>query len=100
MALKGFMTYAFTHMGNFLLPLLLPLPLHTPLPPASGPMSKPQGLYPSLKAQIQVLRPKSLEARIWALGLGFGPRLLEFGILSLRLGFGPQDWDFGLEAEI
>ena len=51
-ALKGSMTYAFTHMGNFLLLLLLLL-LHPPI--------KSQSWHPnsSLEAQIPVLRPKS-----------------------------------------
>ena len=69
---KGPMTYAFTHMGNFL--LLLLLLLRTPLPPASRPISQPGGPYPSLEAQISVLWPKSLETGIWASGLGFGPQ--------------------------
>ena len=80
------MTYAFTHMGNFLLLLLLLLLLlrTLPLPPASRPISQPGGPYSSLEAQIPVLRPKSLETGIWALGLGFRPR----------------GWDMGLQAEI
>ena len=65
---KGSMTYAFTHMGNFLLLLLL---LRTPLPPASRPISHPGGPYPSLEGQIPVLRPKSLETGIWASRLEF-----------------------------
>ena len=40
---KGSMTYAFTHMGDFLLLLLL----------------RPSPSNPSLKAQIPVSRPKS-----------------------------------------
>ena len=44
---------AITHKENFLLLLLLP--------------------FPSLEAQIPVLRPKSLKAVIWAFGLVFGP---------------------------
>ena len=52
---KGSMTYAFTHMGSFLLLLLL----CTPPPPASRPISQPGGPYPSLEAQIPVLRSKS-----------------------------------------
>ena len=51
---------------------------------APRPVSQPGGPYPSLEAQIPVLRPKSLEAEIKALGLGFGT----------------QDWDLGLEAGI
>ena len=49
---KGSMSYAFTHVGNFLLLLLRP----------SSPPT-----------QIPVLSPKSLDSRIWALGWGFGP---------------------------
>ena len=88
---KGSMTYAFTHMGNFL--LLLLLLLLRPPPPASRPISQPGGPYPSLEAQISVLRPKShpqgpnpnpkaqipvsrdlgLKTGIWASRLGYGP---------------------------
>ena len=46
---KGSMTYAFTHMGNFLFLLLL-------CPPAK---SNPSQINPSIKAQIPVSRPKS-----------------------------------------
>ena len=91
------MTYAFTHMENFLLLLLL---LRTP-PPTSRPISQPRSPYPSLKAQIPVLRPKSLEAGIGALGLGFGPQDwnlgLEAGIWASRLRYGPRGWDMGVE---
>ena len=52
-AQKGSMTYAFTQ-GNFLLLLLL---LRTP--PTSRPISQPHRPYPSLEAQIPVLRSKS-----------------------------------------
>ena len=62
---KGSMIYAFTHMGSFLLLLLL---LRTPLPPASRPIPQPGGPYISLQAQIPILRPKSLASGIWALG--------------------------------
>ena len=56
-ALKGSMTYAFTHMGDFLLLLLLLLLLlRTPPPPVSRPISQPGGPYPSLEAQIPDLR--------------------------------------------
>ena len=82
---KGSMTYAFTHMGNFL------LLLRTPPPPslqayisAWRPISQPRGPNPSLDAQIP---------REWNLGLWVG-------IWALRVGFGPQDWDLGLEAGI
>ena len=54
-ATKGSMTYAFTHVGNFFLLLRTP--------PASRPISQPGGPYPSLEAQIPVLRPKSLAWR-------------------------------------
>ena len=80
------MTYAFTHMGNFLLLLL-----RTPPPPslqthisAWRPISQPRGPNPSLEAQIP---------RDWNLGLGVE-------ILALRMGFEPQDWDLGLQAGI
>ena len=43
---------------------------HVPPPPTSRPIYQPQGPYPSLKAQIPVLRPKSLKAGIWALKMG------------------------------
>merc|ERR1711911_575817 len=102
------MTYAFTHMGNFLLLLQ-----------SRGPNpSNHEGQNPSLEAQISALRPKSqprgwdpaswlgssppgydfgLYARIWASRLGFGPQGwdlgLEAGIWALRLEFGPRDWD-------
>ena len=73
-----------------------------PLPPASRPISQPGGPYPSLEAQIPVLSPKSLETRIWALGLGFGPwgwdLGLKTGIWASRLGYGPPGWDMGPEA--
>ena len=52
---KGSMTYAFTHMGSFLLLLLL----HTPPPQVSRPISQPPGQNPILKAQIPIPRPKS-----------------------------------------
>ena len=85
---KGSMTYAFTHMGSFLLLLLL-----RPYPPSPSlqahisawrPISQPQGPNPSHEAQIP---------REWNLGLGVW-------LWSLRVGFGPQDWDLGLEAGI
>ena len=85
---KGSMTYAFTHMGNFLLLLLL---LRTPPPPslqayisAWRPISQPRGPNPSLDAQIP---------REWNLGLGVE-------ISALKMGFEPQDWDLGLQAGI
>ena len=51
---KGSMTYAFTHMGNFLLLLLLLLLRPPPL------KSQSQGPNSSLEDQIPVLRAKSL----------------------------------------
>ena len=51
---KGAMTYAFTHMGDFLLLLLLLLLRPPPLI-----KSQPLGLNPNLKAQILAARPKS-----------------------------------------
>ena len=70
--------------GEFSPPPLPPPPppppsLHPP-PQTSRPISQPPGLYPSLEAKISVLRLKSLEAGIWALGW----------IWALRLGFGSQ----------
>ena len=81
---KGSMTYAFTHMGNFLL-------LRTPPPPslqahfsAWRPITQPRGPNSSLEAQI----------------LGEWNLFLGIGIWALRVGFGPQDWNLGLEAGI
>ena len=48
-------------------------PSYPPLPPTLRPISQPRGPYPSLEAQIPVLRSKSLEYGIWAMGLGLGP---------------------------
>ena len=93
---KGSMTYAFTHMGDFLLLLLLLL-LHTPLP-------QPRGPYLSLEAHIQALRPKSQSWGPNPLRLEFGPwgwdLRLEVGIRASCLGFGPQGWDKSLKAGI
>ena len=76
---KGSMTYAFTHMGDFLLLLLLLL-LH----------ASPSN--PSLEAQIPVSRPKSQLQ---------GPNLsLKVQILAWRLKYGPQGWDLELQARI
>ena len=77
-ALKESMTNAFTHMGDFLLLLLLCPPLQIPV---SRPKFWSQSLNPSLKAQIPASRPKfqprgpnfSLKVGIWASRLGFGP---------------------------
>ena len=92
---KGSMTYAFTHMGNFL--LLLLLLLRSPPPPslqahisAWRPIFQPRGPNPSLEAQIPPSRPKSQSQgpdsslRIWA----------------SKLGFGPRDWNLGLKTGI
>ena len=85
------MTYAFTHMGNFLLLLLLLLLLRTPPPskpsleaqiPVLRPKSHPQGPNSNPKAQIPVSRDLGLKTGIWA----------------SRLGYGPPGWDMGLEA--
>ena len=65
---KGSMTYAFTQMGNLLLLLLC-----TPPPPASRAISQPRGPYPSLKAQIPLLRPKSQPRGPNSSLKGFGP---------------------------
>ena len=64
---KGSMTYAFTHMGDFLLLLHLLLLLRPPPSnpsleaqiPVSRPKSQSRGPNPSLKAQILASRPKS-----------------------------------------
>ena len=58
-ALKGSMTYAFTHMGNFFLLLLLLLLCPPPQIPVSRPKFQSQGQNPSPEAQIPALRPKS-----------------------------------------
>ena len=93
------MTYAFTHMGNFLLLLLLLLLYTTPSP---RPISQPGGPYSSLEAQIPVLRPKSHSQ-----GPNPNPKAqilvsrdlgLKTGIWALRLGSGPPGLDMGLEA--
>ena len=74
MAPKGSMTYAFTHMGNFLLLLLL------------------------------LLLGSGLLAGIWTSRLRFGPQGWDLGlqarILAFRLGFGPRGWDLGLKTGI
>ena len=67
------------HTGEF-----SPPPPSSSPPSTSRPISQPRGSYPSLEAQIPVLRPKS-HLR--------GPNP------SLE-GFGPQDWDLGLKAGI
>ena len=73
MAPKGLMTYAFTHVGNFLLLLLLPL-LCTP--------------------QIPCDWASGLGVGIWAMSLGFGPQDrdlgLEAGIWASRLRYEPE----------
>ena len=69
---KGSMTYAFTHMGNFL-PLLLLL--------ESGLLA---GIWTS-------------RLRFWPQGWDLG---LQARIWALRLGFGHQGWDLGLETGI
>ena len=89
---KGSMTYAFTHMGNFL--LLLLLLFRTRPPPslqahisASRSISQPRGPNPSLEVQIPTSRPKShLTAKILSLRPKFQPQ----GIWASTLGFGPQ----------
>ena len=55
MAPKGSITYTFTHMGNFLLLLLL---LGPPLVSNSRPKHQPQSPNTSLEAQIIALRHK------------------------------------------
>ena len=73
-ASKGSITYAFTHMGDFL------LLLRNPPPPslqahvsAWRPKSHPQGPNLNLKAQIPVSRDLGLKTGIWASRLGYGP---------------------------
>merc|ERR1711942_237287 len=70
-----------------------------PLPPATRPISQPQGPYPSLEAQILVLRLKSQPP-----GLNPHPKAqipasrdlgLEAGIWALRLRYGPRGWGEG-----
>jgi len=87
-ASKGSMTYAFTHMGHF---LLLPCPSVGPPPsleaqiPVPKPKSQSHDPNPSLETQILAWRLGSrslggdlgLKAEIWASRLGFG---LEAGI--------------------
>ena len=68
---KRLMTYAFTHMGNFLLLLLLGLGLMA-------------GIWTS-------------RLRFWPLGLDLG---LKARIWASSLGFGPQDWNLGLGTGI
>ena len=88
------MTYAFTHMGSFLL-----LHVRTRPPPASRPISQPGGPYPSLQAQIPVLRPKSHpqgpnpnpKAQI-PLSRDLG---VKTGIWASRLGYGSPGGDIG-----
>ena len=74
------MTYALTHMGDFLLFLLL----HPPL------KSQSRGPNSSLEVQIPTSRPKSY----------LKPKSYLQGPNSSLKGFGPQDWDLGLEAGI
>ena len=70
-----------------------------PLPPATRPISQPQGPYPSLEAQILVLRLKSQPP-----GLNPHPKAqipasrdlgLKTGIWALRLRYGPRGWREG-----
>ena len=86
MALKGLMTYAFTHMGDFLLGLGLLAEIWTPWLGIG-----PQGWH------------MGLQARILAFRLGFGPQGwdigLKTGMWASRLEFGPQDWDLRGGAE-
>ena len=57
---QGSMTYAFTHMGDFLLLLLLLLLRPSPPQiPVSRPKFQSRGPNPSLEAQIPASRPKS-----------------------------------------
>ena len=104
---KGSMTYAFTHMWDFLLLLLLLLPLlRTPPPPsheahisASRPIFLPRGPNPSLEAQIPTSRPKSLPQGPNSSLKRFGPQGcylgLEDGIWASRLRYGPRGWGEG-----
>ena len=85
------------HTGEF-----SPPPSPPPPPPTSRPISQPQSPYPSLEAQIPVLRPKSLKAWSWGLKMGFKPWRwdlgLKTGIWVLGLGYGLWGWDMGLKA--
>ena len=81
-----------------------PPPPHPPLPTASRPISQPECPYPSLEAQIPVLRPKSIGTGIWALGLGVGPSGCDLGhktgiwvseIWASKLRYGPGGWGDG-----
>ena len=112
-ARKGSMPFAFTHLGNFFLLLLLHPPLKSqsqgpssslegPIP-VLRPQSQSWGLNSSLKAQILAWRPRyqpwgpnlSHVGGIWASWLGFGPwgwdLDLKAGIWTFRLWFGPWD---------
>ena len=68
-----------------------------PPPPASRPISQPGGPYPSLQAQIPVLRPKSHPKGPIPTPR---PSFHSPGIWASRLGFGPGGWDMGLKAGI
>ena len=72
---KGSITYSFTHVGNFLLLLLLPRPF--PL------KSQSQGPNSSIVAQIPATRPMSQPS-----------------FKAPRLRFGPHGWDLGLQTRI
>ena len=79
---KGSMTYAFTHIRDFL--LLLPFLLCTPPhPPALRPISQPRGPNPSLEAQIPTSRPKSPPQGPNSSLNGFGPQDQRLALLSV-----------------
>ena len=86
---KGSMTYAFTHIRNFLLPQKL---------------AKIGRIWQILAGFGRIWQDLGFRAGIWASRLGFGPRGwilgLKAGIWTSRLGFRPKDWDLGLKARI
>ena len=95
---KESISYTFTHMGNFLLLLLL-IPLHTPPTiPVSRPNFQSQGPNPSCKTPIPAKRSRfgpqgwdlGLQSRVWD----------EARIWAFKLGLGSRYWDLGLETEI
>ena len=85
---KGVDDLYFHTYGEFPPPSLYPPP---PSLQAYISASSHRGPYPSLKAEILVLRPTSQPQR---------PKSQPQGPNSTLKGFGPQDWDLGLVAEI
>ena len=92
------MTYAFTHMGNFLLLLLL---LRTPFPQPSGPYLSLEPHIPASKPKSQSWGPNPLRQEFWPWSRDLG---LKSGIWASRLGlgliYGPGGWgEGGYEGE-